>query len=135
MLCEAMQRFATINLLYLAFVASSALSTVHIDHGGSHDQVCVGNEISARCHADLPHEHEATHAGQESLFEYTFENGSLEKSVSYVAPDVVTVAILDAEAATPVVVLTIAKVGSTGDTPLLYPLVISPQSSRAPPAV
>jgi hypothetical protein len=130
-----MRRFATFNLFYLAFVAASALSTVHIDHEGSHQKLCVANQISATCHADVPHEHEATHAGQESLFEHTFENGSLEKSVSYVAPDVVTVALFDTEAATPVVVLTIAKVGSTGDTPPLYPFVISPQSSRAPPAV
>lgn len=129
-----MRRFATINLLYLAFVAGSALSTVHIDHGGSHDQVCVGNEISASCHADLPHEHEATHAGQESLFEYTFENGNVEKPVCYLAPDLASAALLNTAAVTPVVVIAIAKVRSTSDTSPFFRFVKSPPSLRAPPA-
>ncbi len=129
-----MRRFATINLVYLAFVAGSALSSVHIDHEGSHREPCAGNEISASCHADVPHEHDATHAGQESLFEHTFENGNYENSAVLVAPAFVAITI--PPAIDPVLFrsTSLLKVWISDDTVLLSQLHSSPQSSRAPPA-
>lgn len=76
-----MRIFAAINLLYLIFISASSISAVHLDHEGSHPNQC-STEISAYCHADLPHEHEESHAGEESFFEHTFENGLHEKQSS-----------------------------------------------------
>lgn len=129
-----MRKFATFNLFYLAFVAASALSSVHVDHEGSHEKLCVGVDISAACHADLPHEHEATHAGQESLFEHTFENGNFESSCTLPALNFVAVAGI--VIARPVLFLPAIQYGEdfSPDTNLSSQTKYSAQSSRAPPA-
>jgi hypothetical protein len=135
MLWTEMRRFATLNLIYLAFVAGSALSSVHIDHEGSHHEACIGSEISAACHADVPHEHEATHAGQESLFEHTFENGNYEHSSVFMAPIFVGIATFDTTAPILFRERLLCRLRPTESAVQFSQLASSPHSSRAPPIV
>ncbi|MBV6493335.1 MAG: hypothetical protein LDLANPLL_01351 [Turneriella sp.] len=71
-----MRFFATFNLLYLLFLATSVFSSLHVDHAGSHERECAPNNITAQCHSDIPHEHESSHPGEDSLLEHTFEDGA-----------------------------------------------------------
>lgn len=135
MLWAGMRRFATLNLVYLAFVAGSALSSVHIDHEGSHHEACIGSDISAACHADVPHEHEATHAGQESLFEHTFENGNYEHSTAFIAPIFIGMAIFDSTAPILFRENFLCGLRITESAVQFSQLDSSPHSSRAPPFV
>jgi len=130
-----MRKFATFNLAYLFFVAASALSTVHVDHAGSHQNICVGADISASCHADLPHDHEAAHAGQESFFEHTFEYGSFEQGPYAYAPLLAAAAAFEVENLPPRPVSVICRGGFQTETPPRNHFDLSPQSSRAPPAI
>lgn len=128
-----MRRFATFNLFYLAFVAASALTNVHIDHQGSHEAVCPATEISASCHADVAHEHEATHPGQESLFEHTFENGSFEELTQLTAPPFLAMGVVTFTVPFRFRALIEYDEDLAPDTSLFSQIKFSAQSSRAPP--
>ncbi|MCX7633299.1 MAG: hypothetical protein N2Z22_08215 [Turneriella sp.] len=67
-----MRRSALLTLLCLGTLQAAPFSALHIDAGQSHGVVCAPAMPAADCHADLPHQHQATHAGEESLFEYIF---------------------------------------------------------------
>ncbi|HRP68115.1 MAG TPA: hypothetical protein PLY93_01105 [Turneriella sp.] len=76
-----MRLLASLNLFYLFFLAVSVFSSLHVDHPGSHAQICVANKITAECHSEMPHSHEKSHPGEDSLLEHAFEDGaSLDKA-------------------------------------------------------
>lgn len=67
-----MRQVAFLTLFLLGSLNAASLSALHIDAAQSHAALCAPQLPAPDCHADLPHEHEATHAGEESLFEYIF---------------------------------------------------------------
>jgi hypothetical protein len=64
---------AFVTLFFLASLNAASLSALHVDQPLSHAVQCAPHSARPDCHADLPHEHDATHAGEESLFEHIFQ--------------------------------------------------------------
>ena len=76
---------ATLALFILAALNAASFSSLHIDHPGSHLSECAPGKAGADCHSEQPHQHEATHGGEESLFEHIFEQSRAEKSTALYA--------------------------------------------------
>ncbi|HMV36551.1 MAG TPA: hypothetical protein PKM44_08830 [Turneriella sp.] len=68
-----MRKAAFITLFFLGSLNAASLSSLHVDQPQSHAVQCEPASARPDCHNDLPHEHDATHAGEESLFEYIFQ--------------------------------------------------------------
>lgn len=67
-----MRQIAFLTLFFLGSLNAASFSALHIDTAQSHAVVCTSELPAADCHANIPHEHDSTHAGEESLFEYIF---------------------------------------------------------------
>ncbi|MFZ5629103.1 MAG: hypothetical protein ACOY5B_08225 [Spirochaetota bacterium] len=68
-----MRKAAFTTLFFLGSLNAASLSSLHVDQPQSHAVQCEPASARPDCHADLPHEHDATHAGEESLFEHIFQ--------------------------------------------------------------
>lgn len=123
-----MRIFAAIQLFYLFALASSVFSSVHVDHAGSHGQVCTG-EISAYCHSESPHEHDEAHPGEDSLWEHIFEDGA-----SLLTSFVLSIPGFSAPAFLPPSPEILVFHAVSTDTPRLLSLIcFESKSPRAPP--
>ncbi len=69
----AVRKAAFITLFFLGSVNVASLSALHVDLPQSHAVQCEVDSPRSDCHADLPHQHDSAHAGEESLFEYIFQ--------------------------------------------------------------
>ena len=124
-----MRIIASLNLCYLFFLVSSVFSSTHIDHPLSHETECRAHEVSASCHSNLPHEHEDSHPGEDSLLEHTFEDGaSLNKS--YVLLDAI---FSELQESLPEPALKVLHPILEKKVPERYYSLHKYQSSRAPP--
>ncbi len=70
---DLVRKAAFITLVVLGSLNAASLSALHIDQPQSHNIQCEPATARSDCHADLPHEHDAAHAGEESLFEHIFQ--------------------------------------------------------------
>jgi len=127
---NAVRRAAFVTLFFLGSLNAASLSALHIDLPQSHSVQCEPASPRFDCHADLPHEHDAAHAGEESLFEYIFE-------VSREAPATGNAAYLE-----PVMLFTVCAVRPVGVFAFLLPadaskplsaLLVRRVNPRAPP--
>jgi hypothetical protein len=125
------RKAAFVTLFFLGSLNAASLSALHVDQPLSHAVQCEPHAARPDCHADLPHEHDATHAGEESLFEHIFQMSREAPSVAFtfcVAPvfsrqvhDVAPSGLFSEALQAPV-------------APLLSALSAQKVNSRAPPA-
>jgi hypothetical protein len=77
------RKAAFVTLFFLGSLNVASLSALHVDQPLSHAVQCEPHSARPDCHADLPHEHDATHAGEESLFEHIFQMSREAPSVAF----------------------------------------------------